>query len=1038
MSGPSGRWRSRHWERSSEADGNDQQQQQQYHPHKHTKCVAQDRWGGVDDKRNRRRCPSNHGYSTSRDGVDYHVPRPQYQRSSRPQSRSRSSPNASNSDDRHRKEWKRGEPLPARGDSETCIKSNHPSSSSSRENSGPPPLPPSSFAVSPISLNTHSTFSAPAAQGAWGNAVKSIEYTDNTTESASPTLQTDDTESKTTSAVASVKTGKRGWEKSDSHSNRGSASEMIEKRQVNTNAFMSPNSSMPRRADGGSFTVINSSKTPPFPTNKKAPKRNDAKKALPWIAKRENGGCKEFQSSAKPWPQIMSAPRNDDVREKSNNSKITLDDPAFFLAARKKPAPTVSTKGATENAMLIDENTFPPVGSSSKTNASQPTPTAASLPPTSLWGKGKMPSSSSEKMIIKKTPKKGLEFPSLSVASKMSPRLQGERQQPLKIARATIPTEDKSGKEDGNKRSAKKSSTNIASLFVSPGVSALTATSGSQKGSKKKHLAPQKKTAKKGNDTSTINLKFHPTLKSHPGMANMVSLLGVKRSSPSSSIPGSRPHHEGGEAANMPFHFSGGSHTAKGVTKKGRQRLAPRKKKLTTLKKRVLQERLKMWKETNEIAEDVDGLGADRFNGKRLKTITENTKVDDGSTTLLVENFIQPNEDDLADDDEYDEIVSNLISLAGRIGKVLSVFIPRSGSSSDYHENSGSADTFSAKVGTFSKGEGLAFVRYASNSDACTAKDALEGMVVGGHKIRTTLLNNKEMAYFNDQRAIEGTTAGVKAPSVQNDCLWRRAVLKIAEDREFSMSPSCIDLETRSVGAFSAQHQLLSASASTVTIVFHKILCDDDYEDKEALEESIKDIKGLAQQYGPVEDIRAVTTEGDDQGNVYVCYKNYGNAETAVRHLNGILIGGSNVTVNLPGELILHNLLNEDDFEDKDCFLESMEDIRKLTLKHGRVGRVHADLSGEHKGRVRVLFLDGQQTAHEAALKLNGMLVGGVKILASVATSTELSSNNKEPLTQEIDIKVDPPPALPPMYSGDKIIPGMTKLCLFHLMPGRY
>ena len=35
-------------------------------------------------------------------------------------------------------------------------------------------------------------------------------------------------------------------------------------------------------------------------------------------------------------------------------------------------------------------------------------------------------------------------------------------------------------------------------------------------------------------------------------------------------------------------------------------------------------------------------------------------------------------------------------------------------------------------------------------------------------------------------------------------------------------------------------------------VVLHSILCEDDYEDEEALRESIADIKALAEQYGVV------------------------------------------------------------------------------------------------------------------------------------------------------------------------------------------
>ncbi len=41
--------------------------------------------------------------------------------------------------------------------------------------------------------------------------------------------------------------------------------------------------------------------------------------------------------------------------------------------------------------------------------------------------------------------------------------------------------------------------------------------------------------------------------------------------------------------------------------------------------------------------------------------------------------FIRPDEDDLPDDDEYEEITSDLFHLAGGVGRVAVVFEPRPG-----------------------------------------------------------------------------------------------------------------------------------------------------------------------------------------------------------------------------------------------------------------------------------------------------------------------------------------------------------------------
>lgn len=867
-------------------------------------------------------------------------------------------------------------------------------------------------------------------------------HTDNGTAMTGPAMHTDtsNTKNAATATAVKVKTETRGWAKPDANNTKPSAAEPTEKSGT-AHAWPAPNSATPKKAESGVSAVITPATAPAFPAAKKASNKKKAPWAPSAIIKRETRGTNKLQSSAKPWSQPTTA------ATMSKNAKMADNDPAFPPAGSKEPTPTAPKTNATKDTLLTDDSAFPPVGSAAKKDATTRPAPAHSLPPTSSWGKSFARSlSPGGETKNRPTPKKGAAFPSLSVASKMPPRPQGHTPQHPKKAGVAAPTEDRPRKKDGNKGSSKKSGANLAAFLVSPGGGAAATTHGNNKGAKKKPPAPAPKNAAKKGKTAhgSHALASHPGMADmHPGMAQMTSLLGVKRSAPSSSATGGHPHQRGGDADAALFNFPGGSRKAGGAIKKGRQRLGPRKKKLTTLKKRVLQERLKMWREQNGTVEDAEAVDGDRSNGKRLKTnapgIADDDKaaaVTNSSTTLLVENFIQPEEDDLADDDEHDEIVSNLISLAGRVGRVLSVFVPRGGGSGDRHESGGSADAPGAAEDTVpreggadeaavpeSKHVGLAFVRYASHNDARAAKDILEGMVVGGHKMRTTVLHEEGMVPFND-----GAAAVVAAPSAQDDRLWRLAVLRVAEDRGMSMDASSVNVQMKDAGVPSAQQQPSSASATTVTIAFHKILCDDDYEDEEALGESIEDIKGLAQQYGPVEEVRAVTAEGDNRGNVYVSYRNCGAAEKAVQRLNGIVIGGSKVTVNLPGELILHNMLNEDDFEDEDCYAESMEDIRKLALKYGRVGSVRADASGEHKGRVRVSYLDGQETAREAALKLNGMVVGGVEISASVAT-LDGSPENKEPIVQESNTKTDPPPPLPPMYSGDKIIPERFAAC---------
>lgn len=331
-----------------------------------------------------------------------------------------------------------------------------------------------------------------------------------------------------------------------------------------------------------------------------------------------------------------------------------------------------------------------------------------------------------------------------------------------------------------------------------------------------------------------------------------------------------------------------------------------------------------------------------------------------------------------------------------------------------------------------SKHVGLAFVRFGTHNDVSAAKDILDGMVVGGQKIHTTILDSQELVQFN-AGSCESNSA--VAPSEEKDRQWRGVVLKVIDDRLLSMDVS----NDQSTTGNESSAQL--GASSMCTIIFHNILCDDDYDDEEALQESIEDIKGLAQQYGQVVGARA-STSGGDKGNVFIDYGNCDAAKKALQQLNGIVVGGSTIVVStnnglpheqkssLPGEIILSNVLNDDDFEDEDCLNESIDDIKNLVQKYGAIGVVKAEMSGEHKGRVHVSYTDGHQVAQQAAQTLNGMVVGGLTISASVVSATENNANsriNQPPVSSNNNSSKPEPP--PPMYSGDKIVPERFAAC---------
>ena len=111
-------------------------------------------------------------------------------------------------------------------------------------------------------------------------------------------------------------------------------------------------------------------------------------------------------------------------------------------------------------------------------------------------------------------------------------------------------------------------------------------------------------------------------------------------------------------------------------------------------------------------------------------------------------------------------------------------------------------------------------------------------------------------------------------------------------------------------------------------------------------------------------DARGSTLESD-RGNVYTVYDGPNSADMALTRLSGLVISGSVVKVSRhdvnstlrsePGEVVLNNALNDDDFEDDDCLNESLKDIRSLAEQCGIVGSVLVELSGGQR-KVRISF----------------------------------------------------------------------------------
>ncbi len=489
--------------------------------------------------------------------------------------------------------------------------------------------------------------------------------------------------------------------------------------------------------------------------------------------------------------------------------------------------------------------------------------------------------------------------------------------------------------------------------------------------------------------------------------------------------------------------------------KKGRQRLHPRKKKFTALKKKVLQERLQKWRELHPDDKKDD-----------------NPSTPCSTSSVCIYNYVHGEE--LEDDDEYNEIVDNLQDFASKIGKVREFFIPRIDRIENYP----------------------AFVRFESSKDAAAALACWDGLVVGGEGLRVVLVDEstseedldwKEKILLSEsamvsgkpvgERSNEGATAVVMVSDfLTNDdyddeeCMiesledlhaiaGKCGKLQKLEPRDtrdgsvlmtFETGPGGIQeiiesLQKVAIGGKQLSVGILPQAAKTYesshcVVVLDNILTEDDLEDEDCMAETLVDIRELVGRHGKVLEIQVMDKA------VNVTYEgNRAVAEISANALNGMTLGGVTVTAHVASPpatrdeshyVFLHNILTEDDIEDEDCLQESLNDIRTIASKHGRVEELKVIVDEEGKSLVQIAYLVGAADAVKAALvEFDGMVVGGLIV---AATSRAVAKPEKHDEIEEVEngtpkrrtdsdeetlSKKARTDDASPLYSGDKLIP---------------
>ena len=477
---------------------------------------------------------------------------------------------------------------------------------------------------------------------------------------------------------------------------------------------------------------------------------------------------------------------------------------------------------------------------------------------------------------------------------------------------------------------------------------------------------------------------------------------------------------------------------------KGRQRLKPRKKKFSSLKKKVLAERLRQYKAQNEKSE-----------------ATNDNIPTTNSNTLCLYGFAEG--ELVQDDDEYEELVTNLADLVDEISTDKRIFIPRN-------------------VTGRSPTQYPCFVEFTDANFVSAALSCWKDLLVGGQALSVEPLPVSrgidniqewqarclEVEESENQVKMKGVESNAPCPIVltnilteddleDDDCLEEalgdikaicqdfgeiidlsldkeaRSVLVTYEGGLAVAKKALAGLEGKVLGGSLIKPVLVSPSHTNENsispkVILHGILTEYDLDDPECLQETLDDITQMAATYGSLRDIQA-----DKKACMVILVFEGGLdvAQRAVTEFSKKTIGGSqvNATLDLSEEstvtqqsltVVLKGALTDDDLEDEDCLGESLRDLKELASQFGSIVSIRAS-----DGKVKI-ECDSRETALSTMTGFNGMIIGGQTIEAmldndsiSMGVDHDAMKMDKKPLAEP-----------EPLFSGDKRIPDRFAECL--------
>lgn len=509
------------------------------------------------------------------------------------------------------------------------------------------------------------------------------------------------------------------------------------------------------------------------------------------------------------------------------------------------------------------------------------------------------------------------------------------------------------------------------------------------------------------------------------------------------------------------------------LLRKGRQRLKPRKKKFTALKKKILTERVRVWKELHPSEDKGDETDSDV----------------DKSCTICVYGFTSLEE--VEDDDEYEETLENLRDMADKVGTVKNIFIPREAAHG--HANDESEDA-----------KHPSFLQFASASEAKSAKGCWDELVIGGQPLEVVPVLvtldgiSDEWALTNEEwqkgcilaeKGRKGGDGHLDNPGTTSivlrsvlteedlgddecydesirdikDMVERFGTVDAVETNKEEGSPDVIvvykenleiakkavgELQKLTLGGVPISAHLMASDTSVASqppvakIRLEDVLSQDDLEDEECLRESLQDLQQMIEKHG---NVSSLDITPDNQVLVSFQGMDTQKLQTVVSQLDGLCLGGQIIKVapvvessnslsgaNTAATVMLQNVLTEDDLEDEDCLVESLDDLRELARRFGGVKAIDIERSDDNKTGVIKVSYSNLSEAKAAEKGFDGMIIGGETVSATLEAGSDRGMSNVEssyhsnPSVAQSDDGLsgkDSDGNSKPMYSGDKLIP---------------